>query len=63
MRIFRSGSTGRPAQSRRADAELTSKRCTEATVDRCREDYATGADARADLDRASQSKARRLGLR
>ncbi|NUH35283.1 hypothetical protein HUF15_00615 [Streptomyces samsunensis] len=59
---FRSGSTGRPAQTRRRDTDLSAKHIEEATVEACREDFATGAEARAQLDRAAKAKATRLGL-
>ncbi|MFI0768608.1 hypothetical protein ACWDHW_13230 [Streptomyces melanosporofaciens] len=59
---FRSGSTGRPAQTRRRDADLSAKSTEEATVQACHEDFATGAEARAELDRAAKTKANRLGL-
>ncbi|MBP8532379.1 hypothetical protein, partial [Streptomyces sp. MK37H] len=41
---------------------LSAKATEEATVDACREDYATGAEARAELDSASKAKAARRGL-
>lgn len=54
LRTGRSGSTGRPAQTRRADHDLSSKVRTEATVDACRSDYATGAAERKAFDARAQ---------
>ena len=59
LRIGRSGSTGRPVQTRRADAALDAKTRNDATVETCGEDFATGAEERAGFDRAV--KASRLG--
>ncbi|MFF4479471.1 hypothetical protein ACFY1A_20965 [Streptomyces sp. NPDC001520] len=47
---FRSGSTGRPAQTRRRDADLSAKNIEEATVEACRTDFVLGAEDRADFD-------------
>ncbi|AGP56170.1 hypothetical protein [Streptomyces rapamycinicus] len=47
---FRSGSTGRPAQTRRRDADLSSKHIEEATAEACRVDYVVGAPERAAFD-------------
>ncbi|MFI7315164.1 hypothetical protein [Streptomyces hygroscopicus] len=58
MKLFgsRSGSTGRPAQTRRADADLNSKRSEPATVEACRVDFVLGADTRADFDRRAREQ-------
>ncbi|MFF5670283.1 hypothetical protein ACFY8S_09120 [Streptomyces hygroscopicus] len=46
----RSGSTGRPAQTRRRDADLNAKNTEEATVDACRTDYVIGSEERRAFD-------------
>lgn len=62
LNIFRSGSTGRPAQTRRLDADEQAALSEETTAEACRVDYVLGAEARAAIDRASKEKASRLGL-
>ncbi|WP_438478979.1 hypothetical protein [Streptomyces asiaticus] len=58
----RSGSTGRPAQTRRRDADLSAKNIEEATLEACRTDYVVGAPERAAFDarvRADEPEAQR----
>ncbi|MEU0808774.1 hypothetical protein [Streptomyces sp. NPDC005970] len=62
LKPSRSGSTGRPAQTRRLTADEQAQLDEETTVEACRVDYALGAEARARLDRASKEKANRLGI-
>ncbi|MEU8473738.1 hypothetical protein [Streptomyces hygroscopicus] len=50
LSIFRSGSTGRPAQTRRRDANLSAKNIEEATVEACRTDFVIGEAERRAFD-------------
>lgn len=50
MTIFRSGSTGSPAQTRRLDPDDEAVHREPATVAACHTDYVLGADERAAFD-------------